>query len=325
MTAAIGVLCARVRLEEKQLMAAFAEAGAPAMPLPAAGAPLPIGRVPSSPSFAPASNGTGPRVIVDRCQDRAVAAAVLPVCRVLGANTVDAGLAATGDRLAVAAALTAAGVTRPATSLICSEAAALAALDEVGYPATLLPLHPGAVPTSLLDRDVAEAVVEHRAVLGDAAAALALVQAGAPTMAERLTVVVVDGRATALIESNPDAGWTRHRLDAVALAEETANALGAGVVGVEVALASEGIVVWDVQPVPEFRGAAPLGRTTVAEALATLTLRRLETDREVELAAAREDGVAAGSGWGELLWQRLDAGTSSGRRRGVSDGVALSA
>ncbi|MBW3612073.1 MAG: serine protease, partial [Actinobacteria bacterium] len=81
-------------------------------------------------------------------------------CRALGAVTLDAGLAATGDRLAVATALATAGLPRPETRLACSPEAALLALAEFGYPGTLLPLAAGAPPVVLHDADAAEAVLE---------------------------------------------------------------------------------------------------------------------------------------------------------------------
>jgi len=323
-TAAIGVLCARVRVEEKQLIAALAAAGATAMPLPPTGAPLPIGPVAPPSSLAP-GEGVAARLIVDRCQDRAVAAAVLPVCRAMGGLTLDAGIAATGDRLAVATALAAAGIARPATRLVCSEVAAHAALDEGGYPATLLPLLAGSKPVRLLDRDSAEAVLEHRAVLGSTREALGLVQAGAPG-AERLTVIVGGGEAVGLIEGAGGEGWAPHRVDAIELAEAAAAALGAAFVGVEIALVGDAVVVWDVEAVPEFRHAAVLGRSTVAEALASLAMAWLDGDRQSPpgLAWEREDAVVVVDGRGELLWQRPGPAAAV-RRRGVSDGIALSA
>ena len=328
MTAAIGVLCARVRVEEKQLIAALAAAGAPAMPLPPTGAPLPIGPVPPPSPFGP-PDGVAARLIVDRCQDRAVAAATLPVCRALGGLTLDAGIAATGDRLAVASALAAFGVARPTTRLVCSEEAAFAALEEVGYPGTLLPLGAGAAPTTLLDRDSAEAVLEHRAVLGAGRQRLGLIQAGAPG-GDRLTIVVVGGRAVGLVEPVGAGDWAPHRVAAIEAAEAAAEALGAAFVGIEVARTAAGVVVWDVQAVPEFRNAVPLGEASVAEALAMLALSWLDGDRKSDVAHGmeRDPGVVAANGHrlgrGELLWQRPGpAGTV--RRRGVSDGVALSA
>ena len=313
MTAAIGVLCARVRVEEKQLLAALVEAGLPATALAPASLALPLDPTPPPVYLSPAPVGDQASrlpVVLDRCADRTVAAAVLPLWRSLGVTTLDAGLAATGNRAAVAAALTVAGVPRPAVHLVCSEEAALAALDQVGYPATLLPLAPDAGPVPLLDRDAAEAVLEHRAVLGGASAAVSLVQAGAPEANERVTVMVVGGRSVA-VERHEAGPVCCDRLSAIA--EAAATAIGAAVAGVEIAILPEGAVVWDILPVPDFRAAAPTGRQSVAEAIAVLALGRYtagtEVGRLIRVALSTSDGVAP----------------APSRRQGVSDGVALTA
>src|SRR5262249_35290397 len=159
MSSLIGVLCARMRMEEKLLLQALAGAGVPARLLPPADAPLPIGPVPPGPPVVAATGGETPaRIIVDRCPNRTVAASILPLRRASRTTVRDAGLAATGTRADVAAALAAAGVPRPTTMLVASESAGLVALDAIGYPATYLPLTPATAEIALLDRDTAEAV-----------------------------------------------------------------------------------------------------------------------------------------------------------------------
>ena len=259
----VGVVCERVRLEEKQLLAAFAAAGLVPAPFPPT--VLPLSLVPSSRSI--------PRVVVDRGQNRAAAVAVITACRTLGAVTLDAGLAARGDRLAVAAALTAAGLARPETSLTCGADAALDTLAELGYPATLLPLALDGKAIVLPDIDTAEAVLEHRDVLGSSQDSLALVQAGTPEV--RWSVIVIGGVAVATMvdaeeEPMPAAART--------LAEDAAEALGAAIVAVEIARLKGRLVVWDVDAVPEFRRATPISEQPVAAALAELALARIAVE-----------------------------------------------
>jgi glutathione synthase/RimK-type ligase-like ATP-grasp enzyme len=264
MAAVIGVLCARMRVEEKQVLQALAEAGVPARLLPPADAPVPIGPVPTKPATA---GDQDTRVVVDRCQNRTAAAAILPLRRASCGTVLDAGLAATGTRADVAAALAAAGVPRPTTMLVTSEAAGLAATETAGYPATYLPLTPGSQEIALLDRDTAEAVFEHRSTLGGPSAVLGIVQAGATFERGRVSLVVVDGRAVGICDP---AGRARYAARFAGVAELAAHALGAAIVGVDLIAGPEGPVVWDVNPVPEFRDATPLGRLSVAEAIAEL-------------------------------------------------------
>jgi glutathione synthase/RimK-type ligase-like ATP-grasp enzyme len=292
-------LCARVRVEEKQLMAALAEAGALPRPLPPSPMPLPV-----EPSPTYAGLAAGANVVIDRYPDRHVAAAILTVCRNLGATVIDAGLASRSDRLAVAGALAAAGLPRPATLLSCSDEAAMVAVEELGYPATLLPLMPGTRGTVLIDRDTAEAVLEHRVVLGRSSDAITLLQAGAPT--PRATVIVVDGHAIAV---DGDGSWLTD--DAIGLAEAAAAVVGAVVAGVEIALGDEGLLVWDVLPVPDFRGALSLTGTTAAGAIAAAAIARFEPDAVVACQPAPVV-IEEAERWHDL-------------RRGVDDGIAVTA
>lgn len=283
---AIGVLCARVRVEEKQIIAAIGAAGFVAVPVTPASAPLPPG--PASPEFAmlgevlDATTGETLRqpvqVLIDRSVNRSVAAATLPLVRLGGISTIDAGVAATGTRLQVAAALAVAGVPRPPALVGFSEASANAAVTSLGYPATLFGLTPGSSTTDLHDADTADAVIEHRVVLGDDREAIMLLQAGAPRPDRRSMVHVVDGRAIAMSGADTTD-------DGLAIAEQVARVLQASMVTVELVQTREGLVVWDVFPASDFRLARTLGDTTVADAIA-----------KVAIAHARSAGSAGHNG-----------------------------
>lgn len=301
--ATVGVLCARVRVEEKQLMAALAAAGMLPMPLPPALDPLPIGPPPSSLFAEPAET----RIIIDRCQDRIIASSVLAAYHAAGTVTVDAGLAATNDRLTMATVLAAHHLPRPETRLTCSPEAALDALASFGYPGTLVPLLVGNPAVSLVDADVAEAVLEHRFVLGSSRQALALVQAGVPSA--RLLVIVVAGRAVAAIGDG-----AVHLTTAIELAEAAASVLGATFIGVEIAMTAAGLVIWDVSAVPEFRHARPLGEMRVADAVVVAVMTRLEPRVEQGVEPVHVAGIELRE---EAHWE-----VSRGE---VRDGVALSA
>jgi hypothetical protein len=270
MMATVGVLCARGRVEENALMAALAEAGIVSALFPPADEPLPVDPMLPSPSGRPFPV---PQLVVDRHPTRQIARAVLATCAALGVPALCAGTAATGDRLDVASALAAHSLPRPLTALCTSEDAALEAVTGMGLPATLLPLDLKSTPIPLLDRDAAEAVVEHRAVLGGVAGSLALIQAGSPAMENLVKVIVVDGAASAL-EAAPG---TTVPDQALRLAEEAARALNADLVALLIALGPTEPVVWDARPVPDFREAIPVAGLTVAQTIAKAVERRLTT------------------------------------------------
>ncbi len=270
MNSTVGILCARVRVEEKQMVEAFALAGVSARPLPPVPTPVSLPPVPCQPLAAAEASGEIGSLVIDRCQDRVLAAALLPLLRATGVEVMGSGLAAAADRLAVATALATAGIPRPRTMLIASEATGLAALETLGYPATVLPLTTGEAEVSLCDKDIAEAVLEHRNVLGGSRGGVALIQAGGCDPAFKTTVFVAGGTAVGYRSPSgrrPGGEWLR-------VAEQTAAVLGAEFAGVELVAADGGPVVWDVLPVPEFRDAEPVGQHTVAEAIAAFVSAR---------------------------------------------------
>lgn len=278
MTGTIGLLCSRVRVEEKGIIAALAKAGVPGCPVPPT-APMRTGSVLrcGSAEGAPETNTTpldAVNVLIDRHQDRMIAAAMLPILRMGAAPVLDAGLAAVSTRTQIAAVLEAAGLPRPETVVAFGEDAALTAFDQLGGSATLLPLTPGEASVTLWDHDTAEAVLEHRVVLGSAETKIALLQAGTPTAAERATIIVVGGQAVAVETAGDATPFTERGV--LSLAYLAARTLGADIIGIEIAKTAKGWVVWDVQPVPEFRSARSLGDTPVAEAIACLAVATLQ-------------------------------------------------
>ena len=159
-----GVLCTRVRLEEKRMIAALEQVGVEVEPFPRSDAPLPIGP-------PPLEAGSGedlehPRIVIDRLADRSAAACLFRLAPLAAHHW--AGAATTLDRLAVARLLTEAGLPRPETAVVMSEVCGLNAVDLFDGHGTLLPLRAGARELPLHDRESAEAMLEHRGVLGEA-------------------------------------------------------------------------------------------------------------------------------------------------------------
>ncbi len=296
--ATVRVLCSRMRVEEKQIAQALAEHGQVAEPV--APAAMPIPPMPSPIPPAPAvSGGLASTLVIDRVQERAVGSAMVLGLRSAGMTIVDAGLAATGDRLLVASALASAGVARPETVLAVDDEAAMSAVRGFGYPATLMPLSYDGSPVTLLDVDTAEAVIEHRLVLGAGIERVSLVQRGSGI--DAVLVIVVGGIAVA-VEGGTRTG---HQAESVTLAEQAAAALGADVIGVRVATVDGRVVVWDVEAVPDFRHTQPLNEVTAAEAIASLVL-----------SAGEQAGVSAFAG------HQVRAGRQASEGR---HGVVLSA
>ncbi len=262
MTGTIGVLCTRARVEEKQLMVALAEAGFPALPVSPAADPAPLGPTPVWPLADASASGVAaqPKVVIDRLQDRALAAATLRVKRASGVSIISAGIAAVENRLTVAMTLSRAGLPRPASYVVHDETSALAAVELTGYPATFLPMEARTDGLVLFDRDTAEAVMEHRDVLGVRHDSLGIVQAGSSGHA--LTVIVAGGQVVGY--QGNDALAITHGFE---LAKAAAAALHADLAGIVLVETDTGVVIWDIDPTPDFRSAHAVGEKTVAAAI----------------------------------------------------------
>lgn len=296
----VAVLCTRVRVEEKQLLAAFAEANVPAVHVSPEPEPFPMPRASLASSAVLAVSApfeVGPRfdIVVDRMQNRTVGSAIVRNHRALGSITIDSGIAATGSRLEVMHALAAAGLPLPPALLALSEEAGLVAVERIGYPATVFPMQIGLSGIGLQDREIAEAILEHRDTLGGSAETVFVVQGGIHDEDDLIKAIVVDGQVVAYEGTcrHPN-GFSGCEQMAVAAAE----ALGASFVGVTLAHTPEGLVVWDVRPTPDFRQSIQTGSISVADAVAALVERKLSTGSVADLISRTGMSALIGTGVG---------------------------
>lgn len=281
MATAIGVLCARVRVEEKQLIAALESAGAVTMPIPPAAMPLPpdptLRDVQQLVCDVPGCEDALPLVMIDRIGNRAIGRIINRLLRQAGVTIIDGGVAARRNRLQVASVWDAAGVPRPQSLVAFSESTAIAAANQLGYPATMLPMLHSSSPMGLLDEDTADAVIEHRVVLGTDEEEIVLLQRGACLHRTSWFRIHVAGYRAVAVD-----GEQVPPFEAISVAENAARAIDAGHVAIDVAHIDCGWVAWDALPVADFRSSTLLGETTVAEGVAAHALRKLELrEREV--------------------------------------------
>lgn len=276
MSTAIGVLCARVRVEEKQLIAALTEAGVAAMALPPS--TVPVTPAPSLHDLAALGATSGnqadiPAVIIDRTVNRAIGRIMNRMLRHAGVRLVDGGISSRRNRLEVATAWKQHGVPCARSLVAFSEESAVEAARTLGYPSTLFPMSTGSAATALPDHDTADAVIEHRVVLGSAEEEIMLLQQGAPHGGDVLRIHVVDGVPVAFEGPVPDDSL----LD---LAVRASNALEASVLGIDLARIDGEWLAWDTRPVADFRNSTLLGETTVAHAIAAVAAAELTAFNE---------------------------------------------
>lgn len=109
-------------------------------------------------------------VVVERCINHANALYSLRILNDRGISTVNTAQVADncGNKIQTTSALSAAGVPSPRTLIAFSPQSALAAIEEIGYPVVLKPAVGswGRLLSKINDRDAAEAILEHKEVLG---------------------------------------------------------------------------------------------------------------------------------------------------------------
>ncbi len=155
----VGILCSRVRVEEKLLFAAFESLGITPQRLDERDLAATVG------IFDPAVD-----VVLERSVSTSAGLVAAQLFEAAGVRVVNTYATASvcADKIRTTLALVEAGVPQPRTAIALSEEAALAAIERLGYPAVLKPTIGswGRLLARVNDRDAAEALIEHKTVLG---------------------------------------------------------------------------------------------------------------------------------------------------------------
>ncbi len=268
----VALLAERLRVEERLLQQAFAAFGWEAqlwdpneitIPLQETAEPLPA-------------------VSLDRERATSEATALAALLAARGGTIVNrpATTRLLADRLALLRHLIIAGIPTPPTVVAFGEAATLRAIASLGYPVYLksLVVDPTMPVAYVEDPDAAEALVEHRRVLGDERAVLVQKAVAQPDAVRRLIIVgadllaVVRGRGgeMPLVLEDPDS-WQ-------ALAMALVSRLGSGVYAVDVVETAAGPVVVSAENLVHFRELVERG-LPVAERIAAFVIEQAHQEQ----------------------------------------------
>jgi len=155
----IGVLCSRIRIEEKLLFAAFDDLGVPIVRLDEREIAARVGE------YAPEVD-----IVLERSISTSAGLVASQLFEAAGVHVVNSYATASvcADKIRTTLALAGAGVPQPRTEIALSPEAALQAMERIGYPVVIKPPVGswGRLLARVNDRDAAEAVIEHKEVLG---------------------------------------------------------------------------------------------------------------------------------------------------------------
>lgn len=247
----------RVREEERMLLAAFERAGVAVRAEYAANLTFDLSRGPSEPA-----------VVLGRCVSQARGLALARAHEALGDLTVNrsAVIEACGDKLATSAALTAAGVPTPRTGVALSADATLELCARFGYPVIFKPLVGswGRLVAKVEVPNQAEALIEHKEVLGGPAHKVHYVQEFVEKPGRDIRAFVVGDEVIAAIYRTSE-HWITNTArggeasncplydELVGVTLAAASAVGGGVLAVDLVESERGLLVIEVNHTMEFR------------------------------------------------------------------------
>jgi len=172
-----------------------------------------------------------------------------------------------GDKLLTSAALKDNNVPQPEVKIAFTEKSALEAIEEIGYPVVLKPAVGswGRLLSKINDRDAAESILEHKTVLGSYHHSIFYIQKFVDKKNGRdIRSFVVDGKCIAAIYrgsehwiTNTAKGATASKCevtdDIAKLSVAAANAVGGGVVAIDLFEDGNNLLVNEVNYTMEFK------------------------------------------------------------------------
>ncbi|HEY8602456.1 MAG TPA: RimK family alpha-L-glutamate ligase [Thermomicrobiales bacterium] len=254
----IGILHTRLRIEERRLIEALTARGAEVVPLPE-----------SAVAFDLRARGYNSLdLVVERCQDYTLAQTALRILEHLGVPTINrpATVDLCGNKALLMMKLGEAGVPTPRVEIALSTEAALATIERMGYPVVTKPLVGG--DTQLLalieDREAAEAILEHRAMLGTDRQHVYFLQEYVAKPGRDIRVLVI-GEEPLAAEYRQSDDWVTSRdrraphipcpltPEIADLARRAARTFGGGIFEVDLLESPHGLLVNEVGTINAFR------------------------------------------------------------------------
>ncbi|MCS7282840.1 MAG: lysine biosynthesis protein LysX [Anaerolineae bacterium] len=277
----LGVLCSRVRPEEKAIFRALAARG------------VAFDRLDDEGLFlALHGDGLSRRysLVWSRLISHTHARYLLDLLNGWGIPTVNsaATVALCGDKVLTTQALARSGIPTPRTVVAFGVEAALEAMEQMGYPVVLKPAVGswGRLVSRVNDRETAEALLWHKMALGGPAHSVFYIQEYIPKPGRDIRAMVVGDEVLYAIYRRSEHWITNTARGATAspcpltpelaeLALAAARAVGGGILAVDLLEGADGrLLVSEVNHTPEFHGAMKAVEADIAGAMVDYVLRQ---------------------------------------------------
>ncbi len=268
----IGVIYSRVRVEEKWIFGALEKRGLDYDRLDDRGISFDLQNSAAWCAFD---------AVLERSISYISGLYALRMLNAFGITTVNTAKVAEicGDKLMTSAALAQAGVPQPHSATAFTPEAALEAIETFGYPVVLKPVVGswGRLLAKINDRDAAEALVEHKAMLGSVQHSVFYIQEYIKKPGRDIRAILVGDRVLTAIYRKSD-HWITNTArggegeicpitpEIESLCLRAAQAVGAGVLAVDLVEHPEkGLLVNEVNHTMEFHTAQPISGVNIAD------------------------------------------------------------
>lgn len=255
----VGVLCSRVRMEEKLLFEAFRARGVEYEKLDDREVVFNLHHVHPAHRFD---------IVLERCINHSRALYALQIFNHWDIKTVNTASVARvcGDKFLTTQALLHDKVPVPRTLIAFTPASALEAIEQLGYPVVLKPCVGswGRLVAKINDRQAAEALLEHKQILGSYHHSIYYIQEYIDKPGRDIRSFVVGNETIAAIYRSSDHWITNTALggrasncpvtpEIDALSRAAAKAVGGGMLAVDLLETPTGLLVNEVNYTMEFR------------------------------------------------------------------------
>ena len=191
-----------------------------------------------------------------------------------------------GDKLLTSATMQDAGIPQPDIKVAFTEESALEAIEEMGYPVVLKPAVGswGRLLSKINDRDAAESILEHKAVLGTYHHSIFYIQKYVEKKGRDIRSFVVGDECIAAIYRTSPHWITNTAKGGVAtkcevtkeiaeLSVKTAKAVGGGVVALDLFESADGYLVNEVNYTMEFKNSIATTGVNIPEKVVDYVLK----------------------------------------------------
>tara|TARA_Y100000031_G_scaffold101858_2_gene111750 strand:+ start:379 stop:1212 length:834 start_codon:yes stop_codon:yes gene_type:complete len=275
----VGLLHSLIRKEEKLLLEAFRQQGVTPIMLDDRKLTFDLESVPDI------------DIVVERCINHSRAMHGLRLFESLGIRCINSSDVARicGDKILTSVALKEAGLAQPPIRVAFTEDSALIAIEELGYPVVLKPAVGswGRLLAKVNDRESAEAILEHKTVLGSYHHSIFYIQKYIEKQGRDIRSFVVGNECIAAIYRSSSHWITNTARGAVAtgcpvtdeiasLSVAAAHAVGGGVLAVDLFESTQGLLVNEVNYTMEFRNSIDTTGVNIPGRVVTYVLEQLK-------------------------------------------------